>query len=380
MSRELEAALRELGLAPGATPREVERARRALALAWHPDRFHGDPTREREAEERLRRVNAAFRTLAEHGFPTDVPVASSRPGVAPSGTGKAARDRLVRRPSRGWRAAWWSAVFGLLTFAYVTSNESRRPAAASSRGVEFAGPVARALQPPRPEARPRRDARRGDRALGIAGSAPPPEAPAPWAPPARPSPPPRSPFFTLGASKEEVYAIQGSPRVATEERWSYGYSYVDFDDDRVVGWYDSRAEALRARLVPRRPGAAAPFFTVGSTKDDVLRVQGSPRRFSDDRWEYGYSFVEFEGDRVVRWYDSRAHALRARLVPAEGVVAPPYFTVGSTKDEVLLVQGSPPRFDDRRWEYGYSFVEFDEAGRVVDWHDSGQRPLLARRF
>ncbi|MFG0317182.1 MAG: hypothetical protein ACF8XB_07915, partial [Planctomycetota bacterium JB042] len=221
---------------------------------------------------------------------------------------------------------------------------------------------------------------RSDEAVAAAASSPPPEAPAPWAPSPRPSAAPRPPYFTLGATKEEVFAIQGSPRVATEERWSYGYSYVDFDDDRVVGWYDSRAEVLRARLVPRRPGAPSAFFTVGSTKDDVLRVQGSPRRFSDDRWEYGYSFVEFEGDRVVRWYDSRAHALRARLVPAEGVAAPSYFTVGSTKDEVLLVQGSPPRFDDRRWEYGYSFVEFDDAGRVVDWYDSGQRPLLARRY
>ena len=71
--------------------------------------------------------------------------------------------------------------------------------------------------------------------------------------------------------------------------------------------------------------------------------------------------------------------LRARLVPSAPGRRPEFFTIGSTKDEVLRVQGSPRRFDDDRWEYGYSYVEFDENGRVVDWYDSGHRPLRVGR-
>jgi hypothetical protein len=46
------------------------------------------------------------------------------------------------------------------------------------------------------------------------------------------------------------------------------------------------------------------------------------------------------------------------------------FTVGSTKDEVLLVQGSPDAFCENQFRYGLSTVHFDN-GRVVSWDDFG---------
>lgn len=385
MNRELNEALRELGLAAGATPREIERARRALAMAWHPDRFHRDPVRMRAAEEKLRRVNAAFRLLRDRGFDTGraAPQSSrssqsSRPSRAPFESSPRSSRRPVRRSGRGRKAAWWSAVFALMAFAYVTSNEGGRARALTSvsgYSAEDRSTIERA----RWDAGGLERWTRGNRLAAIEGIAAPHQPGESSSPPpsGRATPAPPAPFFTIGSSKEDVSAIQGAPRRFDGERWEYGYSYVEFDDDRVVRWYDSRREVLRARLVPTGPGPRLEYFTVDSTKDEVLRAQGSPRRFTDERWEYGYSYVVFEGDRVARWYDSRAHALRARLVPAAGVPTPEYFTVGSTRDEVLLLQGSPPRFTETRWEYGYSSITFDEQGRVVDWHDSGQRQLMA---
>jgi len=51
---------------------------------------------------------------------------------------------------------------------------------------------------------------------------------------------------------------------------------------------------------------------VGSTKDEVLAVQGTPDRFTDTTFSYGTSDVFFEKGRVKSW-DDRYPRLRARL-------------------------------------------------------------------
>ena len=57
-----------LRLKPGATPEEVKRAFREQVAAWHPDRFSADPAMQRRAEERLRLVIEAHRSIvACHG-------------------------------------------------------------------------------------------------------------------------------------------------------------------------------------------------------------------------------------------------------------------------------------------------------------------------
>jgi hypothetical protein len=48
------------------------------------------------------------------------------------------------------------------------------------------------------------------------------------------------------------------------------------------------------------------YFTVDSTKDDVLVVQGTPTAFSTDKFEYGGSEVYFHNNRVVRWKNDLA--------------------------------------------------------------------------
>ncbi|ABB30361.1 heat shock protein DnaJ domain protein [Geobacter metallireducens RCH3] len=55
-----------LQLKPGASPAEVKRAFRDQVAAWHPDRFSADPIMQRRAEERLRLVIEAHRSIVSY--------------------------------------------------------------------------------------------------------------------------------------------------------------------------------------------------------------------------------------------------------------------------------------------------------------------------
>jgi len=47
--------------------------------------------------------------------------------------------------------------------------------------------------------------------------------------------------------------------------------------------------------------SALDHFGVGSSKDEVLAVQGTPTAFSRDTFEYGRSLVFFKNERVIGW-------------------------------------------------------------------------------
>ncbi|MFY9745366.1 MAG: J domain-containing protein [Acidobacteriaceae bacterium] len=119
------------------------------------------------------------------------------------------------------------------------------------------------------------------------------------------------------------------------------------------------------------PGIIPEFFTIGSTKNEVLAVQGVPTAYSPDTFEYGRSKVFFVGDKVVGWEDAPLWIhLNVRLRPCHAVDGGMhYFTIGSTRDEVLAVQGTPTGFSHNTFEYGTSKVHFRD-GRVSSWDNS----------
>ena len=79
-----------LGLQPGASPEEVRHRFRELVLRCHPDRFTGDPSRQRHAAEEFRLVTEAHRRIvAGQG-------AASAGGYAPAVRGASAGVALAR--------------------------------------------------------------------------------------------------------------------------------------------------------------------------------------------------------------------------------------------------------------------------------------------
>ncbi len=57
---------------------------------------------------------------------------------------------------------------------------------------------------------------------------------------------------------------------------------------------------------------------------------------------------------------------------------PGHFSVGSTKDEVLAVQGTPTKLGEREWKYGLSTIYFDAEGRVIRWNIYRSSPLKVK--
>ena len=76
--------------------------------------------------------------------------------------------------------------------------------------------------------------------------------------------------FSLGSTEDEVRRIMGTPMSIIGGGWSYGYSSVSFRDGRVVG-YSNITGLLKVVLKPSDPLVKDSTFTMGSSKDQVLR-------------------------------------------------------------------------------------------------------------
>jgi hypothetical protein len=118
-----------------------------------------------------------------------------------------------------------------------------------------------------------------------------------------------TPYITVGSTREEVLALDGTPTAATEDKLVYGRSELDLRNNTVVGWRIDPASPIRVKLWPHSyVDPALDFFSVGSTRDEVLKIQGTPTIVTEDQFVYGNSIVYFSNNRVVRWKSDPASA------------------------------------------------------------------------
>ncbi|NJO40734.1 MAG: hypothetical protein HC769_06540 [Cyanobacteria bacterium CRU_2_1] len=133
-----------------------------------------------------------------------------------------------------------------------------------------------------------------------------------------------SPYvWTLGSTREEVFRVQGTPdRISSYESLNretlyYGNSTIELTDDRVTG-YSNLGNSLRVSVEAAASGATSPFWTIGSQREDVFRIQGTPEQISlDDSLcrevlRYGNSSVELKNG-LVTGYDNLGNNLRVRV-------------------------------------------------------------------
>jgi len=274
-----------LHLAPGATWEELRRQYKHLVQHCHPDRFQGDAEALKKVELDLRKLNAAYKALADyHKRHKRLPLAGAsqhtdwefqntsdlrnRSEELHSEGRWSVRDFPVSR----WLILAFPAGLVVLVIGLFSTNHTDE---------EALSPGAEKIEVARVSARP------------------------PQSPP-RPAMEKPQLFFEYGDPWMTVLEVQGEPSSRTENTWFYGKSRVEFKDGRVVGWQQQKGNPLyvRGRLPGKTGAEKQALIRLGDSSERVLRIQGRPLMKTERRWEYGPSFIEFRDGKVIRWHSS----------------------------------------------------------------------------
>jgi hypothetical protein len=337
-----------------ATEKEIKAAYRTLVKVWHPDRFQNDPILKMSAQQKLQNVNAAYNFLTSK---PDTPSRRSRstnangPAQTEPGAAKANTTAdWTPEPEGLLSLSRLNSIFGillkvcLLVVAIVigryiwiafdlpglSSGDMHRVYDAGLDNVskELPGPEHRFLETLEHDLKKMgmtgaaaaiATARQSEDAAAKTDETPQADATPDTKPlkkqsgkqssnsaPTQNSAPAQRmihSYITIGSTRDEVIAQQGPPTATSDDKLVYGRSELDLKNGAVVGWrIDPIANPIRVKLWPEHSvDTSQEYFTVDSTKDDVLVVQGTPTAFSRDKFEYGGSVVYFHNDRVISW-------------------------------------------------------------------------------
>jgi curved DNA-binding protein CbpA len=338
------AALRILELPGSAMPEEIKAAYHLLVKVWHPDRFQGDKKLSVAAEEKLKAINSAYLTLTspaekkrERRPRREAPPASAGVNESPrppsagpesfSGarcaTKSSLRSRLLTFAAVGLVQRLLVLAFGLGASAVglklIDSQLASDPATGAVYS-DYKAAMAKELEAPKKRFRdefaltlgvlkPQQSA-----PVAAAGNATDQPAPGPQTaayrmPRKAPLAPARIlPFITVDMTKDEVIAIAGTPVSSTGDEIAYKGSELYFADSKLVGWkIDPATSPMRVKLWPDAAvDTSLKYFSVGSTKNDVLVVQGTPTTLAQGKFAYGASEIYFQNNRVVSWKNDPA--------------------------------------------------------------------------
>jgi len=128
-----------------------------------------------------------------------------------------------------------------------------------------------------------------------------------------------------------------------------------------------------AEFLPNSSLSSKEFFTLGSTKEEVESIMGTPTKISSysNQWSYDFSTIEFnDQDLVTAWtdYDQK---LKVSLGDSKGSS----FTLDSTKQQVIDSMGTPSSISlySNQWTYDLSTIDFNDSDLVVAWTDYDQK-------
>lgn len=337
------AALQLLGVGIYATENEIKAAYRLLVKVWHPDRFPGDSKLKEAAEAKLKEINSAFVFLTSpaakripvqrpsQDFADAAPPASTPPSAATE-TGKTTPVEIRSRTSsfRLWPAMKFLSIIGLLAVVILLGRylwiafdlEDSVGDEASSVYKSGKKNLLNGLEAPKKRFLDamERDLQRFEWFRSSSESLP---RPAPLTAdnqqpkkthatphPTQAAPIAIRPYVTIGSTRDEILAQQGTPTSSSEDKLVYGKSELYLKDNAVIGWrINPVASPIRVKIWPASVvDPSLTSFTIGSSKDVVLTVQGTPTAFSEDKFEYGRSEVYFRNNKVVSWKEDPASA------------------------------------------------------------------------
>jgi curved DNA-binding protein CbpA len=348
-------ALQALELKAGAMSEEIHHSFEVLSKAWHPDRFQDDGKMKAMAEEKLKAIEAAFSLLTRGSVQAErfhsrearasqVAVADSAPQPDTATQGAAAQKLgFSDRETRPIRIPVPLLIgCGVLLAAIAMGWLFFRPLDALLMGMPVAGKVYAEFK-----ADIRTNIQELENKIGIgAGSG-------------APTPAPSEPASGPAQSEQKLEAQKGSATA------------------KATALHQGASGRVAPRTGEGRPmeNRALPLITAGLTKSEVLSAQGAPTGESTDELDYGDSKLYFSNGTLYGWRIEPSSPLRVKLWP-DGSVDPDLvsFGMGSTKNEVIVVQGTPTTFSPTIFGYGKSEVYF-QYGKVVGWKSDPATPL-----
>ncbi|HSK71458.1 MAG TPA: DnaJ domain-containing protein [Pyrinomonadaceae bacterium] len=404
-----------LGLKPGASQKEIKAAYRDLARVWHPDRFCSDPRLQAKAQEKLKEINEAYEKLRDYKCEPENVKSESRqqtyqqkpenapPQAQTKPTETEPFSTLTNQNSNtstSYLKAIWIIPVAIVILVLIGYNFRRTPEKVVSANTKSpdvnqsqkqdsnynADSAEKTLSKNNLRSNANADVESKDNlvaennteletlelsldepttiasvpSLTIIPSTP--EKIVPSVTLQNQNASRQEGFFTIGSTKDEVLAIQGTPNRFTDSSFHYGSSVVNFRNGRVINW-EIYYPKLKAKLISTT-SSQSDYITVGSTVDDVLSIQGTPDRFTSNTFYYGSSQIRFNNNRVVSW-EVYYPKLKVKML-TDSSTENGYFTIGSTKDDVIKVQGTPDRFTENSFHYGSSQVSFVN-NRVTSW-------------
>ena len=79
---------------------------------------------------------------------------------------------------------------------------------------------------------------------------------------------------------------------------------------------------------------------------DVYEIQGTPTKVDGNIWYFDKSYVKFRDGKVIKWSSDVLYPLKTDPFREADRKIDRLFSKGSTKKEVLLIQGRPVYMTD----------------------------------
>jgi hypothetical protein len=195
-------------------------------------------------------------------------------------------------------------------------------------------------------------------------------------------------LWTRGSRKADVLRIQGEPTQAVrydalcQEVLTYGSSTVELNNSIVVNFEDidrNLKTAKEAMLTSSTTDGAS--WTLGSSKEDVFKVQGTPARVerydapSKEVLHYGNSRVHITDDRVTGYANTSGNLrVATNPLPTTEANPPNSWSLGAERNDIFRVEGTPTEVSldssvcREQLKYGESVVELQNG--VVAGYDN----------
>jgi hypothetical protein len=332
-------ALQLLELGPSAAPDEIEQAFQVLSKAWGPERYPNDATMQAVAEQKLAALRSGYSYVLANPpstTPPKPPVHDLPFSAAAYAVAEPAQEKQSSARSLGYAGTTaprfsitptafvlgFGGVLVLLLVAWLLFKPMDDMLMSKSATARVYGDWKLSVR----SAWQRGENTARDTVHLPSHQALPPLAeptPAPAQPTGQPneqaagglqrSAKPRvgaaapaghrvMPVITVGMSESEVIAAQGAPTSQSADKLVYGQSELYFSKDSLVGWKIDVRTPLHAKIWPDAPvDPDLEYFGVGSTKNDVIALEGTPTLYSENTFGYGPSQVTFKNNRVVSW-------------------------------------------------------------------------------